>query len=64
MAKTILVKRSNDVDAFGNPIPPSDLQYGEIAINYAGKKECLFIKNSDGKIVNIFERADSSWIEI
>lgn len=61
---TILVKRSTDVDLEGNPVPPSDLQFGEIAVNYCGKKECLYIKNTDGQIVNIFDRADSSWIEV
>lgn len=53
--KTILNKRSNAVNDDGTPkIPISEqLQYGEIAINYAAGVETLSIKNSNDKIVTL-----------
>ena len=49
----ILLKRSNVVDASGNPKLPeaSVLQYGELAVNYAAGAETLSIKNSNDEIV-------------
>ena len=53
--KLILNKRSNAVNADGTPkIPTSgQLQYGEIAINYAAGVETLSIKNSNDNIVTL-----------
>ena len=53
--KTILNKRSSAVNADGTPkIPTSEqLQYGEIAINYAAGVETLSIKNSNDNIVTL-----------
>ena len=53
--KIILNKRSNAVNVDGTPkIPTSgQLQYGEIAINYAAGVETLSIKNSDNNIVTL-----------
>ena len=53
--KLILNKRSNAVNANGTPkIPTSgQLQYGEIAINYAAGVETLSIKNSNDNIVTL-----------
>ena len=53
--KTILNKRSNAVNIDGTPkIPTSgQLQYGEIAINYAAGVETLSIKNSKDNIVTL-----------
>lgn len=53
--KIILNKRSNAVNGDGTPkIPTSgQLQYGEIAINYAAGVETLSIKNSKDKIVTL-----------
>ena len=53
--KTILNKRSNAVNDDGTPkIPSSEqLQYGEIAINYANGVETLSIKNSNDNIVTL-----------
>ena len=53
--KTILNKRSNAVNGDGTPkIPTSgQLQYGEIAINYAAGVETLSIKNSNDNIVTL-----------
>ena len=53
--KTILNKRSNAVNGDGTPkIPTSgQLQYGEIAINYAAGVETLSIKNSYDNIVTL-----------
>ena len=53
--KTILNKRSNAVNDNGTPkIPTSEqLQYGEIAINYAAGVETLSIKNSNDNIVTL-----------
>lgn len=36
----------------GQPIPPQNLDYGEIAVNYATDVEALFIKNNGGTIVD------------
>lgn len=53
--KIILNKRSNAVNGDGTPkIPTSgQLQYGEIAINYAAGVETLSIKNSKDNIVTL-----------
>ena len=53
--KTILNKRSSAVNDNGTPkIPTSEqLQYGEIAINYAAGVETLSIKNSNDNIVTL-----------
>ena len=53
--KTILNKRSSAVNNDGTPkIPTSEqLQYGEIAINYAAGVETLSIKNSNDNIVTL-----------
>ena len=53
MANQILLKRSNVVDASGNPKLPeaSAMSYGEIAVNYASGAETLSIKNSNDEIV-------------
>lgn len=53
--KTILNKRSNAVNDDGTPIIPTSeqLQYGEIAINYAAGVETLSIKNSNNNIVTL-----------
>lgn len=53
--KTILNKRSNAVNSDGTPKIPSSaqLQYGEIAINYADGVETLSIKNSNDNIVTL-----------
>ena len=53
--KTILNKRSSAVNDNGTPkIPTSEqLQYGEIAINYADGVETLSIKNSNDNIVTL-----------
>ena len=53
--KTILNKRSSAVNDDGTPkIPTSEqLQYGEIAINYAAGVETLSIKNSNDNIVTL-----------
>ena len=53
--KTILNKRSNAVNSDGTPKIPSSaqLQYGEIAINYAAGVETLSIKNSNDNIVTL-----------
>lgn len=53
--KTILNKRSNALNDNGTPkIPTSEqLQYGEIAINYAAGVETLSIKNSNDNIVTL-----------
>ena len=53
--KIILNKRSNAVNVDGTPkIPTSEqLQYGEVAINYANGVETLSIKNSNNNIVTL-----------
>ena len=53
MSKKILLKRSNQKESNGQPkLPlPSQIDYGELVINYAKDTETLAIKNSDDKIV-------------
>lgn len=54
--KTLLLKRSSVVDAETNSAksPSSDqLEFGELALNYASGYETLFVKNSDGEVVGI-----------
>ena len=52
--KKILIKRSNEViDGVGKLPQSSDLQYGELAINYAGGYESLSFKNDDDIVVTI-----------
>lgn len=55
MSRTVLNKRSNVVLEDGNPkIPTADqLNYGEIAINYASGVETLSTKNSDDEVVSV-----------
>ena len=67
MSKKILLKRSNQKESNGQPkLPlPSQIDYGELAINYAKDAETLSIKNSDNKIVtfnkiNIVQTSGSS----
>ena len=63
MSKTVLFKRSEEVDSDGNAVLPSssDLDYGEIALNYAAGVECISIKNSDNEIVTLsFSESDES----
>lgn len=67
MSKKILLKRSNQKESNGQPkLPlPSQMDYGELAINYAKDAETLSIKNSDNKIVtfnkiNIVQTSGSS----
>lgn len=49
----VLQKRSADITSNGEPKAPTidDLQYGEIALNYAAGKETLYIRNSNDEIV-------------
>ncbi|MCD8207099.1 MAG: hypothetical protein LUD72_04085 [Bacteroidales bacterium] len=51
--KKVLNIRSNQVDTDGTPkLPTADqIDYGEIAVNYAAGVETLAIKNSDDEIV-------------
>lgn len=63
MSKTVLFKRSKEVDSDGNAVLPSssDLDYGEIALNYAAGVECISIKNSDNEVVTLnFSESDES----
>lgn len=55
MSRTVLNKRSNVVLEDGSPkIPTADqLNYGEIAINYASGVETLSTKNSDDEVVSV-----------
>lgn len=38
----------------------NDIEYGEIAINYAKDSESLYIKNSNDEVINITEKSDLS----
>lgn len=60
--KKVLNKRSMVINDDGTPkIPtPEQLEYGEIAINYANGVETLSLKNSDNEIVAIHLRDDIS----
>ena len=63
MSKTVLFKRSKEADSDGNAVLPSssDLDYGEIALNYAAGVECISIKNSDNEVVTLnFSESDES----
>ena len=52
--KEILIKRSNAVVNGAGKLPqPSDLQYGELAINYANGHESLSFKNDGDKVVTL-----------
>ena len=52
--KEILIKRSNAlVNGAGKLPQPSDLQYGELAINYANGHESLSFKNDGNKVVTL-----------
>lgn len=55
MSRTVLNKRSNVVLEDGSPkIPTAEqLNYGEIAINYASGVETLSTKNSDDEVVSV-----------
>ena len=55
MAKKILLKRSNQKEATDAPkLPsPSQIDYGEVTINYAKGVETLATKNSDNEIVTL-----------
>lgn len=55
MSNKIIHKRSSVVTENGMPkIPtPDQLEYGEIAINYAAGKETLSIKNTDNEILSL-----------
>lgn len=55
MSITVLNKRSNVVLEDGSPkIPTADqLNYGEIAINYASGVETLSTKNADDEVVSV-----------
>lgn len=60
--KKILNKRSNVINDDGTPkIPTADqLDYGEIAINYAKGAETISVKNSNDEIVAVHLRDDIS----
>ena len=67
MSKKILLKRSNQKEGNGQPKLPlsSQIDYGELAINYAKDAETLAIKNSENEIVtfnkiNIVQTSGSS----
>ena len=67
MSKKILLKRSNQKESNGQPKLPlsSQIDYGELAINYAKDAETLAIKNSENEIVtfnkiNIVQTSGSS----
>lgn len=67
MSKKILLKRSNQKERDGQPKLPlsSQIDYGELAINYAKDAETLAIKNSENEIVafnkiNIVQTSGSS----
>ena len=52
--KEILIKRSKEVINGAGKLPqPSDLQYGELAINYANGHESLSFKNDDDAVVTL-----------
>ena len=52
--KEILIKRSNEVVNGAGKLPrPSDLQYGELAINYASGYESLSFKNNGNEVVTL-----------
>ena len=53
MAKKLLLKRSNQTITGGKPkLPTQDqLDYGELAVNYAAGLETLSIKNSNNQII-------------
>ena len=52
--KEILIKRSNEVVNGAGKLPqPSDLQYGELAINYANGHESLSFKNDGNEVVTL-----------
>ena len=52
--KEILIKRSNAVVNGAGKLPqPSDLQYGELAINYASGYESFNFKNDDNEVVTL-----------
>lgn len=54
--KTLLLKRSSVVDASTNMAKaptPEQLEYGELAINYASGYETLYAKNSDGEVIGV-----------
>ena len=55
MSKKVLNKRSNVVLGDGNPkIPTAEqMEYGEIAINYASGVETLSTKNADDEVVSV-----------
>lgn len=55
MAVTVLNKRSKEILEDGTPKVPSadQLQYGEIAINYASGVETLSTKNSNDEVVTV-----------
>ena len=55
MAKKILLKRSNQKEGTDGPkLPsPSQVDYGELTINYAKGVETLATKNSDNEIVTL-----------
>lgn len=52
MPQQILLKRSTAVDG-SIAKAPSDLAYGELAINYAAGHEALYAKNSNNEIVDL-----------
>lgn len=53
--KTLLLKRSNVVteDNMAKSPNADQLEFGELALNYASGYETLFVKNSDGEVVGI-----------
>lgn len=52
MPQTILLKRSTAIDG-SIAKAPADLQYGELALNYAANHEALYAKNSNNEIVDL-----------
>lgn len=52
MFSKILNKRSSVITENLTPQIPTQLDYGEIAINYGAGAETIFIKNSDNQIIS------------
>ena len=51
MSKKVLLPRSTEISS-GLPAVPSELDYGELAINYHNGKETLFIQNDNDEIIS------------
>lgn len=54
MSNKIILKKSSVITANNPKLPqPSDLEYGELAVNYADSHETITLKNSNNEIVQI-----------